>query len=86
MACDDNNSWKVVTACEDANDDTLTVYCQMVYFNVLETFIPPMMLREIQPIITNLIYGEPYVRENQLHYEDLGEKIYFVLTKLEKIQ
>ena len=56
----------MILARDDANNDTLTINCHMVYFNVLEIFIPPMMSREIQPIITNLNSDRPFVSENQV--------------------
>lgn len=38
-------------------------------------FIPPFMLIAIQPIVTNMFFGEPLDYGNPLHYEDMGSKI-----------
>ena len=62
----------MILARDDANNDTLTINCHMVYFNVLEIFIPPMMSREIQPIITNKLWSA-ICKWEPSHYEDLGQ-------------
>ena len=45
-----------------------TVHYPWVHSNELEIFIPPLMLRVIQLIIINVLYGQPLVCGNSLHY------------------
>ena len=56
-------------------DTSLTLYYLQVHSNDLGTFIPPLKTRAIQPIITNIIYDQPLVGGNQLHYEDMESDI-----------
>lgn len=49
----------------------LTHHCQRVHFDELETFILPLMLRKIQPTITNTFSDQPCM----LVMSVVGEKV-----------
>lgn len=46
-----------------------TLYCHGVYSNEPRTFTLPLTSRAIEPTIINIIYDQPLVCRNQLHYE-----------------
>jgi hypothetical protein len=57
------------------NPIDLTIYFQLVHSNKLDFFMPPLVTKANQPIVTNIFYDQPLTCENHVHYVDMERKI-----------